>query len=219
MSNKSSVIVADNQILTRNGIITLLKENKAIARVEEVSNKDELVFQLKKGNFSVLIIDFDYFDLSDINELKEIKKVAPFTCILIISNNNNPDDIISVLNFGISNYILKNCDINEFSQAINAALINRRYFCSEVLDILVEQKTVQKKIEETSNLTLAEIEIVKMISQGLTTKEIAQKKYLSFHTINTHRKNIFKKLGIKNTSELLMYSVRKGIVNTTEYYI
>jgi len=74
-------------------------------------------------------------------------------------------------------------------------------------------------MEETGQLTNSEIEIVRMIAQGLTTKEIAVKKFLSFHTIMTHRKNILRKVGVSNASELIMYAIKTGIIDTIEYHI
>ena len=103
--------------------------------------------------------------------------------------------------------------------AFNAAIAGKKYFCSEVLDLLLERKSASRQLQEPGKLTTAEIEIVRQISQGLTTKEIALQKHLSFHTIITHRKNIFRKLSISNTSELLMYAMRTGIIDSTEYYI
>jgi DNA-binding CsgD family transcriptional regulator len=73
--------------------------------------------------------------------------------------------------------------------------------------------------EETGQLTASEIEIVRLVAEGLTTKEIAIRKHISFHTVATHRKNIFRKLGVTNASELLMYAIKAGIIDTIEYHI
>ena len=85
--------------------------------------------------------------------------------------------------------------------------------------LLKENLTISKNKSTNIHLTKKEFEIIRLIAQGLSTKKIAAKDFLSVHTVNTHRKNIFKKLGINNTSELIMYAVKTGIVDTTEYYI
>ena len=91
---------------------------------------------------------------------------------------------------------------------------------SQVLDVLLERKANPRPTAgEAGKLTATELEIVRLIAQGLTNKEIAIRKKLSYHTIITHRKNIFRKLGISNSSELLMYAMRAGLIDTTEYYI
>ena len=85
--------------------------------------------------------------------------------------------------------------------------------------VVGEKKSKPDSSKSVFHLTNAEIEIIKLIAQGLTTKEIAAKKILSYHTIITHRKNIFKKLEINNTSELVMFAIKTGIVDILEYYI
>jgi DNA-binding NarL/FixJ family response regulator len=87
------------------------------------------------------------------------------------------------------------------------------------MDMLFDLNVKKGLIEETNQLTTSEIEIVRLIGQGLTTKEIASRKILSFHTIMTHRKNILRKLGVSNASELIMFAVRTGIIDTIEYHI
>ena len=217
---KLTIILADNQALTRIGTITLLSNyfNGNIV-IEETKTKKELFEKLQDHHHDALVLDFELFDFADIAEIAEIKKMAPGIGLLIVTDNQSPDDLYKILDCGITNLIFKSCEEQEFIEAFNAALVGRKYFCGEVLDLLLERKSVSRFITEPSRLTTAEIEIVRQISQGLTTKEIALQKHLSFHTIITHRKNIFRKLNISNNSELLMYAMRIGIIDSTEYYI
>lgn len=214
------IIIADNQALTRHGIITLLSSfyEKAL-EVMVAFTKEDLTQALSPHENHILVIDYDTFELSDLNELRDIKKKNPAMGILVISDNRSTNEILKVIDTGITNYILKSCEAQELLDAFQAALQSKKYFCNEIMDVILENKTNVKSTLETGNLTNAEIGIVKSITQGLTTKEIAEQKHLSFHTIITHRKNIFKKLGISNSSELLMYAMRTGLIDTTEYYI
>jgi DNA-binding NarL/FixJ family response regulator len=84
---------------------------------------------------------------------------------------------------------------------------------------LLEKGEWKKTAQETTTLTTAEIDIVKLIAEGMTTKEIASKKNVSFHTIMTHRKNIFRKARVNNASELVMFAIRSGIIDRIEYQI
>jgi len=217
---KLNIILADNQALTRIGAKTMLSNyfNGNIV-VEEVRNKEELFGRLRANHFDALVIDFQLFNFEDIAEISEIKKLAPGIGLLVVTDNQSSDDLYKVLDSGVTNFIFKSCEEHEFMEAFNAAMAGRKYFCSEVLDLLLERKTTSRQIQDPGKLTISEIEIVRQISQGLTTKEIALLKHLSFHTIITHRKNIFRKLNISNTSELLMYAMRAGIIDSTEYYI
>lgn len=215
-----SIILADNQPLTRIGIMDILNRyfNNRV-EIKEVQNKDALFDLLRTTPPQILVIDFDLFDFKEIGELKELKKIASPVGVLIVTDNQSPDDISKIVNMGFSNYILKTCLEHEFIEAFNATLSNRKYFSSDIMDVLIDQRSKARPALEPGKLTLAEIEIVKLIAQGLTTKEIALRKHLSFHTVITHRKNIFRKLAINNTSELIMYAMRTGIIDSLDYYI
>ncbi len=216
-----NVLIADNQSFTRIGITTMLSGYlNHLLTVDHVKNKEELFEKLVSNQPHILIIDYDLFDFNAISELSEIRKIAPCIGILVITDNQSPDDIMNVLDCGITNYILKSCEEQELIEAFNATMSSRKYFSSQVLDVLLEKKNIIRNVHAANGrLTPAEVEIVKLITQGLTTKDIAAEKKLSYHTIITHRKNIFRKLGISNSSELIMYAVRAGIIDSTEYYI
>jgi DNA-binding NarL/FixJ family response regulator len=216
-----NVLIADNQSFTRIGIMEILSGylNHHLT-IEPVKNKEELFGKITSVEPHILIIDFDLFDFKTANELLEVRKVSPCMGILVITDNQSPEDIMNLLDCGITNYILKSCEEDELIEAFNATLHSRKYFSSQVLDVLLSKKNINKKVHTgNGHITPAEIDIVRLITQGLTTKEIASQKNLSYHTIITHRKNIFRKLGITSTSELIMYAMRNGIVDTTEYYI
>jgi DNA-binding NarL/FixJ family response regulator len=215
-----NILLADNQTLTRQGIIAILTDfyGKSL-NIKEINTKEELYTSLKKFDPNILIIDFELFDLSEISDLRDIKKTSPSMAILVVSDNKSPIEILKVVDSGITNYVLKSCESQELLDAFHAAMQSRKYFCNEIMDVILDHKTSPKNIVEHGNLTSSEVGIVRLITQGLTTKEIAEQKHLSFHTIITHRKNIFRKLGITNSSELLMYAMRNGIIDTTEYYI
>ena len=93
------------------------------------------------------------------------------------------------------------------------------YYTPDLLDLVVDNSEVPQIDEESRNLTHSEIEIVKLIASGYTTKEIAGQRNVSFHTVNTHRKNIFRKLGVNNASELIMQAIKSGWIDNIEYYI
>ncbi len=217
---KVEVLLADNQELTCHGIISILvSEYENALNITKINTKEDLTKSLIAIKPKVLIIDFELIDITDVSEIRELCKSNPAIRILVVSDIKSPNLILKVIDCGIKNYVLKSCEADELLEAFKAALSNKKYFCNEIMDIILDQKTVNKPISDIKALTSSEIGIVKLITQGLTTKEIANQKNLSFHTIITHRKNIFRKLGISNTSELLMYAMRAGIIDTTEYYI
>ena len=94
----------------------------------------------------------------------------------------------------------------------------KRFICQHAMELLIEEQSTDSH-PETVNLTKTEQEILKDIALGMTTKEIAAKRFSSFHTVNTHRKNIFRKLGVNNVHEATKYALRAGLVDAAKYYI
>jgi DNA-binding NarL/FixJ family response regulator len=158
-------------------------------------------------------------DISGISELKEIKISFPHLKMLVISNSISKADLHELNSAGINDIILKTADKEELIEAIDSTLKGKKYYSNELLDLLFEVNEKKSPIEGIGQLTISEIEIVRLISDGLTTKEIASRKFISFHTVITHRKNIFRKLGVTSISELIMYSIKAGWIDTIEYHI
>jgi DNA-binding NarL/FixJ family response regulator len=221
LMNTVKIFIADNQSFTRAGIIAILSEHyNSHLEIEQIENKEKLFEQLPLKQPHILIIDFNLFNFNSIGELSEIKKISPKLGILVVTNNQSPEDILSVLDCGITNYILKSSGKKELVDAVNATIENQKYFNSEIFDVLLARKAARPKVQPNhGHVTSAEEEIIKLISQGFTTKEIATIKKISYHTVITHRKNIFRKLAISSSSELILYAMRAGIIETPEYYI
>ena len=213
------IIVADNQYLTKAGLLSLLKGILFPSEILEVSNKDELNDVLKVKHPRLLIIDPDLFDFNSIEELIGIRQSSPDTSIIIFTNNSEARQVEKLIELGITVYVLKTAQKTEIDNAIEAALNDKHYFSNDILEQIISKKIKQKTTGSSSHLTHSETEIIKLIAQGLTTKDIAAQKFISFHTVITHRKNIFRKLGINNTSELVAFAFRSGIIDNTEYYI
>jgi DNA-binding NarL/FixJ family response regulator len=211
------VLIADDQELTRRGIESIIHELAEYVVCGFVFSAHELESQLSLLQPHILIIDFDNFDFDDLESFCQLLKASAHTQILVVSDNKNKDEIIKMRDLGIRNHILKTTNHDEFIDALNSARLGKKYYSEEILDLLVGGNS-QKDVEKV-RFTASEIEIIKLIAQGLTTKEIASRKFLSSHTIITHRKNIFRKAGVTSTSELIMQAIRTGIVDTLEYYI
>lgn len=210
------ILIADNHFLSRKGIISVISEEFKGSETAEVSSPAEMLKFVQEENTDLLIIDPDSFTLTDFVELSVLKKRNPDTSVLVITNNRHQLFIRKMIEKGITNFIFKDCNKGTLVSAIRSALEKEKYLDPQVIEALSQKKSEEYEIQD---LTRAEKEIVRLIGQGLTTKEIATRKYLSYHTIITHRKNIFRKLKINNISELLMYAVNAGIIDTTEYYI
>jgi DNA-binding NarL/FixJ family response regulator len=214
-----TVLIADSQFLITESLKSILQNDGNFIVTKVVTEKDELVKVLKEEPVSLLIIDHSQIDISAISELKEIRSSYPDLKVLVISNSVTRAELHEFNSAGITDIILKIIDKEELFEAIDASLKGKKFYSEEVLDILFEAEEKKKSFDDTAPLTSSELEIVRLISDGLTTKEIASRKFISFHTVISHRKNIFRKLGVTSVSELIMFAIKSGWINTIEYNI
>jgi DNA-binding NarL/FixJ family response regulator len=219
VENDIRVLIADSQFLITESLKHILQDDVRFHVSNVVMEKNELTKELAKGNISLLIIDPSFIELSSLSELKEIKYGNPYLLFLVITNGLTRNEMAELNNMGINNIILKTAGREEIFEALTSTLRGKKYYSNELLDMLFDINEKKNSAEETGQLTASEMEIVKLISEGLTTKEIASRKYISFHTVITHRKNIFRKLGVTSVSELIMYALRSGWINLIEYHI
>lgn len=210
-----NVLIADNQGITRAGLMYIL-QSVTEAESRCVADKAGLIEELKSCPDSVVIIDYTLFDINDAAELLVLGDRFPNACWLLFSDDLSTDFIRLVVasstRFGV---VLKDSPLSEIRLAISTAIAGQRYICQRV----TEQLLKPEKKEEKVKLTATETDILKDIALGMTTKEISEKRFSSFHTINTHRKNIFRKLGVNNVHEATKYALRAGLVDSAEYYI
>ena len=219
-SKKSvKVLIADNQFLITESLKYILHSHESFNIINVVTEKSELLKALEQDHTSLLIIDPSQIDISDASELKEIINSFHDLKVLIISNNITRKELHEFNSAGITNIILKIAGKEELFDAIDSSLKGKKYYSDEILDLLLKSDERNNSSEEPVQLTTSELEIVRLISEGLTTKEIASRKFISFHTVISHRKNIFRKLGVTSVSELIMFAIKSGWINTIEYYI
>ncbi|QHV96860.1 response regulator transcription factor [Spirosoma endbachense] len=201
-----TVLIADNQTLTREGILTVLSTTKNIQVIGQATSLPELKQMTIRLLPDVILIDIHYDELFTLDSLKLIQEQHKFPNILIVSNKQHRNEILDVINHGIKNYISKECNPDEIIDAIYATANGEKFFCKRTVEILGDKHLSLDHYRESPSLSSRETEIVNLIAEGKTNKEIAEKLFLSIHTIKTHRKNIIKKLGFtfKNASELVL---------------
>ncbi len=209
------ILLADSQYLIRMGLKHLISRNKNLEVVGESANSKELMDKLEKLKPDVVMFDYNDGLQFQLKDLETIKSSSPHTKVLVISSDENRDNIHKALETGINSFVTKECDRDEIISAIVASSKGEKFFCNKILDIILE-KHYSKEEEDCkpTELTVREVEIVKLIGEGHSSKEIADKLHLSHHTVYTHRKNVMRKLGIKSTSELILYGINTGIIKT-----
>ena len=174
---------------------------------------------ISKVRKDLLIIDFTCLDFGGINELKNIREEFPQINILVLVNSLTKFELLAITKLGIKNIINKTSGKDELFSAISYNLKGRKFYSEEILDLILDQNDNRYIQEDPRQLTTSEMEIVKLIVGGLTTKEIASNRNISYHTVNTHRKNILRKLEVSNSSELIIRAIKSGWIDNIEYYI
>ena len=216
-------IIADNQDITKAGMMFLLSRQKDTALLLEADNKAELIQQLRLHPGAVVILDYTSFDFVSSDELIVLHERFQRGGLALFSDELSigflRQVLFSSMSFGV---VLKDNSKEEILTALQCASRKERFICNHVSNLLLSgnsQTSLLHPIQQNDLLTPAERSILKEIALGKTTKEIAVERNLSFHTINSHRKNIFRKLGVNNAHEATKYAMKAGIVDLVEYYI
>jgi len=214
-----NVIIADSQYLVVEALKSLIgiDERYFLAGIADTQN--DLYKLLDNAKSGILITDFSNIDYDGLEGLKNIREKFPQISILILTNTITKTEFAGLTRVGIKNMIYKSADKEEIFNAIESTLKGKKYYSDEILDLFLDLNENRYAIEDAKHLTSSEIEIVKLIADGLTTKEIAARRNISYHTVNTHRKNIFRKLEVSNASELTMHAIKSGWIDNVEYYI
>lgn len=183
------------------------------------NDKPGLIALLREFRNAMVVLDYTLFDFDSVDEMLIIAERFPKSHWLLFSDELSADFLRQVLtssnNFSV---MMKDSSMGEMRQALSYALRHERFVSQHATNILLSAQP-QQEDTNPARLTKTETEILIDIAHGMTTKEIAEKRVSSFHTINTHRKNIFRKLGVNNLHEATKYAIRAGLVDAAEYYI
>lgn len=217
-------IIADNQDITQAGMMFLLGNQKDVSLLLTADNKAELIRELRLHPQAVVILDYTLFDFAGADELIVLRERFKEVDWLLFSDELSLGFLRQVLFSSIAfGVVMKDNSKEEILTALQCTSRKERYICNYVSNLLLSAQAQHASsainIQEDHLLTTTEKNILKEIASGKTTKEIAAAKNLSFHTINSHRKNIFRKLGVNNVHEATKYAMRAGIVDLAEYYI
>lgn len=211
-----NVILADRQDITRVGLIYIVQQMDGCA-YEYAEDKADLIARLSEYPESLVILDYTLFDINDVEELLIIGQRFPNAKLMLFSEDLSLDFVRQVTaSSKLISVVMKESPLSEIKTSIQYAMHGQRFLCQRITEMLLAPRQEER---EPVNLTKTEREILIDIALGMTTKEIAEKRFSSFHTVNTHRKNIFRKLGVNNAHEATKYALRAGLVDSAEYYI
>lgn len=214
------IIFADKQDITRVGLIHTADSIDSTLVYRCVEDKASLIDALQSSPDAAVYLDYTLFDISDANELQIIAQRFRQSLWTLFSDELSYEFISQTVaanrQFGI---VLKDSPLHEIRESLAYAMRHQRYICQRIAEMLLNPPSHDEQSAAIASLTKTETEILKLIALGLTTKEIAERRFSSFHTVNTHRKNIFRKLSVNNAHEATKLALRAGLVDSAEYYI
>ena len=212
-----AIILADRQDITRIGMASVVRR-MGQTDIVRVSDKAALIAALERHEDAVVIIDYTLFDINNVEELTILENRFAASFWILFSEELSHEFIRTVMTTASRVSILpKDSTEGDSVECLRQALRGRRFVSPHVMEALLSPVETASDIQAT--LTATERDILKDIALGLTTKEIAARRNSSFHTVNTHRKNIFRKLQVNNAYEAIKHAFRSGLVDAAEYYI
>jgi two-component system invasion response regulator UvrY len=214
LMKKITVIVVDDHKLIREMWAQIFRFTENIEVIGEAGVFDEAINLIKTKRPDIVLLDINLPPASGLDAVPLIRKFSPGTKIIAVSMHSQPVFAKKMLKLGAKAYVTKNSSQDEILKAIDEVMHGRVYICSEIKDHLSDQLLDDRSGEpDVKHLSLREIEIIKLIKEGLSSKEIADRLHISARTIEVHRHNILKKLKLKNTAALINF------INTTDLSI
>jgi DNA-binding NarL/FixJ family response regulator len=219
MNNLITVLIVDDHKIIRDGIKSLLEDVENIKILGEASNGLEAIEFFKNQPTDVVIMDIRMPEMSGIETTKYLTENYPGVKVLALTMHDEEAFIYKMLNAGASGYLLKNVGKEEFVTAINKIYKGENYFSLDMATKMITNMMFAKPNDKAEHvedddmqLTKREIEVIKLIAEGLTSQDIADKLFISPRTVDTHRRNLLQKLNVKNTAELIKFAIKHNIV-------
>lgn len=209
------VLIVDDHLLFAEGITTMFTSADGIVVVKHTQNGKEVPHILDEEQIDVILMDIDMPIINGIETLQLITSQGYDVPVLMLTMHQSMRMIKGALEKGAYGYILKDASKHELVEAIQKASKQEYYYhpkvSNQVFDYLRGKNTIKTNIEELSN---RELEVIKLLAEGMNSKEIAQVLFISEHTVRTHRRNILHKVQVKNTTELVRLAIEKGLIGS-----
>lgn len=215
--SKIRILLADDHAIVREGVRMLLNAQPDIEVVGEACNGEEAIALAKTLAPDIILMDIGMPQLNGLEATRALKAVQPDTNILILTMHEGEDYFFSILAAGASGYVLKGAGSGELLSAIRAVQRGGVYlYPTMAKKLMADYIKGHKNGGDDNGLTPREREVLKLIAEGKTNREIAEDLVLSLNTVQTHRLHIMEKLNLHSRSELVKYAIRRGLIDADE---
>ncbi|WP_191488906.1 response regulator transcription factor [Pseudomonas sp. FEN] len=214
-----NLLLVDDHSLIRAGVRALVQDIPGYAVIGEASDGAQLLEAVERLNPDIILLDLSMRGTGGLDALRQLKAARPQSKVLILSMHTDPQLIMQALEIGAHGYLLKDTTATELAQALDALRGNERYLSPAIAHTVINQALtqVQRNLPaeraETHNLTGRQLEILRLIVRGKSTREIAHGLGLSIKTVETHRSQVMKRLQIFDVAGLVLFAVREQIIS------
>lgn len=217
---KKRILVAEDNKLLREGLCIMIRSDDSLEVAAEAENGLEAVKGAAECNPDLVMLDLSMPKMDGLSAIKEIKRQTPDAKIMVLTIHDSDDFILECFNAGVEGYCLKDSSQNELLQAVHVVLSGKNYISPSIADkVMVGYIEGRKNLKEETDwdtLTQREREILKLVGEGHTSKEIGEFLFISPKTVERHRSNIMNKLDMHNVSELTAYAIERGLVGNSD---
>jgi two-component system, NarL family, response regulator DegU len=217
--SKINIVLADDHVLVRKGIKSMLESDTEINVVGEAGNGKEALDTARALKPDILVLDIRMPEMTGLEAAAQLQEYAPATRAVILSMHDSEEYVVQALQSGAYGYLLKDTDKEEFVRALKQVYTGHKYFSGAVSHVLANQllnirpyTSTRPPVEDAYHLTRREKQILRMVIDGKHNKEIAGSLGKSLRTIETHRFNIMKKLGVNNAVDMVNKTVKENLV-------
>ncbi len=208
------VLIVDDHAIVREGIISLLARRKDIQVVGEAADGKQAVAQAVSLLPDVILMDIAMPVMNGLEATLELRRILPAARILVLTQYESKEYVLPLLRAGAAGYLPKRARANELVNAIRAVHLEGAYLPPKIARAVMNGVTQEQTAEKgTQLLTEREKDVVRLVAEGLSSREIAMRLSLSAKTVDTHRANILEKIGAHSTAELIKFAIREGIVD------
>ncbi|MEO8403161.1 MAG: response regulator transcription factor [Chitinophagaceae bacterium] len=207
------ILIADDHAIARRGLKEILLEGFPSAEVETVNNAEELIARIIKESWDVVISDINMPGRSGLDALHQINKEFPKLPVLVLSFHPEEDYAVRVIRAGAAGYLNKDAAIeSELINAVNQVVRGRKYITPSIAERLVQELSQDKQKQLHEILSDREFDVFKLLAQGKTTGEIAEKLSLSVNTIGTFRSRILAKMSMRTNADMTAYAIHHHLI-------
>jgi DNA-binding NarL/FixJ family response regulator len=213
--SKTTVVLADDHAIVRQGLRAVLEATSEFAVVAEVADGLQVVEVAERLRPNVLVLDLMMPGLNGLEITRQIRNRCPQTRVVILSMHANEAYVVEALRYGAAGYVLKEASTTEVAQALRDVAAGRRYLSPPLSERAIEvyaEKAQDAPLDLYDTLTTREREVLQLCAEGYSSTEMATRFGISPRTADTHRANLMRKLGLQGQTDLVRYALRRGIV-------